>query len=307
MLKGLIFLASFLRSHLIFISDQKNMNNKIKFLGFLAAILSTAISCTEKITVNVGETFTRLVVDGSIATDTTAYDITLTKTADYFYNAPSPKVVDATVAISDGINTFNLHETAPGISGVYRTDNNFFGVPGKTYTLNIHLPVAIAGIADYSSSCELVHVAHLDSTKAVFHPDFGDKGAWEIRAYAKDPGNEENYYMFHLYRNGKLLTDSLHKVRVSNDKLFNGSYFDGSVMYLRSDNPDGALVPGDTITLVMSGITKEYASFIQECQSAGINIPFFSGPPANIKGNISNEAIGFFAAYSNSKASAIVK
>ncbi|MCX6252794.1 MAG: DUF4249 domain-containing protein [Bacteroidetes bacterium] len=283
------------------------MNNKIKAAALLLMTLPVAFSCTEKVTIKVGATYTRLVVDGHIATDLTAYDITLTKTADYFYNAPSPKVVNATVEISDGSNTYLLQETSPGNSGIYRTDPSFYGVPGKTYTLMVHLPEAIAGITDYSSSCELVHVARLDSTKAVFHSDFGQKGAWEIRCYAKDPGNEVNYYMFNLYRNGKLLTDSIQKLRVSDDQLFNGSYFDGGVMYLRGDNPDETLTVGDTITLVMSGITKEYNNFIQQCQAAGFNIPFFTGPPANIKGNISNEAIGFFAAYSNSRASAIVK
>jgi hypothetical protein len=29
--------------------------------------------------------------------------------------------------------------------------------------------------------------------------------------------------------------------------------------------------------------------------------PLFSGPPANVKGNISNGAIGFFAAYTTSR------
>ncbi len=31
-----------------------------------------------------------------------------------------------------------------------------------------------------------------------------------------------------------------------------------------------------------------------------ISVPLFSGPPANLPGNISNGALGFFRAYSNS-------
>jgi hypothetical protein len=56
----------------------------------------------------------------------------------------------------------------------------------------------------------------------------------------------------------------------------------------------------------MSSITKEYYNFIQEVQQAGIQIPFFSGPPANVEGNISNGGVGFFAAYSNSFAKVII-
>jgi hypothetical protein len=40
---------------------------------------------------------------------------------------------------------------------------------------------------------------------------------------------------------------------------------------------------------------------------AGFNIPFFTGPPANVKGNITHGAVGFFAAYSNSWASKTVR
>src|ERR1035438_4157354 len=192
------------------------MIKNLKSIFFFVIIMIVAVSCTEKITINVGTTYVRFVVDGHIATDTGAYSITLTKSADYFYNNPSPTVTGATVLLSDGDSTYTLHETEPGISGIYRTSQSFFGKVGKTYTLSVQLPAPIGGHSSYSASCELVHVAHLDSTKAVFHSEFGKDGAWEILAYAQDPANEVNYYMFNVYRNGVLLTDSIHKVRVSN-------------------------------------------------------------------------------------------
>ena len=67
------------------------------------------------------------------------------------------------------------------------------------------------------------------------------------------------------------------------------------------------LVPGDTVTVELNNMGKEYFGFLQEAQAElrGSN-PLFSGPPANVKGNISNGAIGFFAAYSVSRASATV-
>ena len=59
--------------------------------------------------------------------------------------------------------------------------------------------------------------------------------------------------------------------------------------------------------LQMSGITKEYYNFVQEVQIAGFNIPLFTGPPANVVGNIDNGAIGFFAAYSVTRAKCVIK
>ena len=57
----------------------------------------------------------------------------------------------------------------------------------------------------------------------------------------------------------------------------------------------------------MNSIGSGYANFIWEAQAEvqGSN-PLFSGPPANVKGNIDNGAIGFFAAYSVSRAYTIV-
>jgi FAD/FMN-containing dehydrogenase len=57
----------------------------------------------------------------------------------------------------------------------------------------------------------------------------------------------------------------------------------------------------------LSAITKEYYDFINQVKQAGFSIPFFSGPPANVVGNISSNGVGFFAAYSSSFAKTIVK
>ena len=69
------------------------------------------------------------------------------------------------------------------------------------------------------------------------------------------------------------------------------------------DQDEEVLEPGDIVTVEMNSIGEEYANFLWDAQSeiSGSN-PLFSGPPANVKGNINNGAIGFFAAYSVSRA-----
>lgn len=273
---------------------------------FLLLVLITG-ACTEKVDVKLDDTYTRLVVDGSIAADTGAYSITLTKSANYFYNEPAQKVVAAFLELTDGDTTYILHETEEGRSGVYSTDSTFSGNIGKTYTLTIVLPEVIGNTDIYSSSCALRKVTSLDSIKAVFHPDWGKEGVWTIKLWAQEPGDENNFYLFNLYRNGKLITDTINKKVISDDAFYNGSYMNGvDAVYLNHAHKWETIFPGDTITLQMSGITKEYFSFIQEVQRAGFNIPFFSGPPANVQGNISDGGVGFFAAYASSYATAIV-
>lgn len=267
-----------------------------------------AAGCTEKIDVKLDSTYTRLVVDGTIGSDTGIYRVTLTRSADYFSNEPVPKVVDAAVTLYDGSNTVLLHETQKGISGIYETNSDFTGSTGKTYTLKVDLAEPIAGNSTVEATSYLPTVTRLDSISTEFQPDWGSEGVWTIKLYAQEPANEVNYYLFNFYRNGRLMTDTITKKVVSDDKFYNGSYMNGvAVIYLNNENSWETIYPGDTIILQMSGITKEYYNFIDQVRQSGFNLPFFTGPPANVEGNISNGGIGFFAAYSSSFATTVVK
>jgi hypothetical protein len=279
-----------------------------KLLITLVFIVFLAASCTEKVTIKLDSTYTRLVVDGHIAADTMAYTVNLTTTSDYFSNTTAPRVVNATVSLTDGTNTFPLTESIAGISGVYRTQPKFAGSIGKTYTLDITLPQAIAGQTYYTAACELPGVTKLDSIQAELNTSIGKDGIWEVKIFAQDPPGQKNYYMMNLYRNGKLWSDTLDKVRVTDNQFFAGNYINGAVgFYINNSHAWETLYPGDTIMVELSGITKEYYNFINEVRQAGFSIPFFSGPPANVESNVSNNGVGFFSAYSSSYATIIVR
>jgi hypothetical protein len=95
----------------------------------------------------------------------------------------------------------------------------------------------------------------------------------------------------------------------TDDSFFNGIYAGGVVVsYLDQNSDNEKLVHGDTLTVELSVISREYYYFIQDAQSElrGSN-PLFSGPGANVKGNISNGAIGFFEVYPVSSSFTIVR
>jgi len=280
----------------------------IRNILYISLCSLLVVSCTEKIDVKLDSTYTRVVVDGNIEAQPGIYSVALTRSADYFSNEPAPRIVDATVSINDGTDTYILHESQKGVSGIYQTGPDFEGNIGRTYSLHVELAEAIAGKSSFDASSFLPPVTHLDSIRAVFHSDWGKKGIWTIKLWAQEPGNEVNYYLFNLYKNGTLMTDTITKKVVSDDKFYNGSYMNGvDVMYINNEHQWETFHPGDTVMLQMSGITKEYYDFINEVRQAGFNLPFFSGPPANVKGNITNGGFGFFSAYSNSYAKTAVK
>ena len=276
--------------------------NKIFFLT-LVLVSIVAISCTEKIDIQLDESYTRLVVDGTITTDTMAHTVVLTSTSSYFYNQPAPFVSGASVSITDGTQTFGLSEVTPGI---YRTLPDVFGVAGKTYTLTINLAKAIGGYSDYTAISAMSPVNSLDSVSLLFHPEWTKNGLWEVKCYVQEPPTID-FYRFMIYKNSTLLTDTLNEWFVTDDKFFNGNYTNGAtVAYLRQGSAQEGLIEGDTVTVEVNSISKDYYNFVIEAQAElrGSN-PLFSGPPANVKGNINNGAIGFFSAYSATRSFAI--
>ena len=271
------------------------MRKTLYIAAFFLSVLLGFSSCTERIDIKLDGTYTRLVVDGVITSDAKKHRIKLSTTTDYFYNQPAPAVRNAIVTINDGTNTLLLTEN-PLLPGIYETNEDFFGVAGKTYKLEIQLSSPINGKSNYEAFSEMPDVNPIDSIRLKYIPH------WEgvaIQAYAQDPIGV-NFYMFNVFKNSVLLTDTLNKVSITDDKLFDGNYTNGiPVAFLDQKNVREKINPGDTITLQIAGITGAYYYFVTDLQTdAGFSNPLFGGPPANVRGNINNGAIGFFAAYS---------
>lgn len=275
---------------------MKSLKNII-IIFTLALII---VSCTERIDIKLDESFTLLVVDGSITTDTMAHKVALSKTSSYYYNQPAPMVSGAQVTITDGENTFILSEESPGI---YLTKPDVYGIPMHTYTLKISLQEDIGGYSEYIASSTLYPVNPLDSIGLAFHPEYSEAGFWEVKCYVMDPLTID-FYRFLISRNQTLITDTLDEWFVTDDRFFNGNYTNGATIGMLDQSiSEEILNAGDTVTAEVNNIGKEYANFLWDTQSElfGSN-PLFSGPPANAKGNINNGAIGFFTAYSVTRA-----
>ncbi len=278
------------------------MKIKLSFLFLLAMIVWS--SCTEKMEIETEEEYVRLVVDGSFSTEKMAHTIRLTSTADYFSGEAAPVVTGAAVTITDGVATHSLPETSPGI---YRTRPDVAAVPGRKCRLEITLAAPLGGHSEYTAESAVPVFSPLDSVRLKFHPTYAEAGMWEARGFFRDTPDYD-FYRFMAFRNGILVTDTLTEWYVTDDFLFAGRYVNGwTVAFLNQYRKEESLTPGDRLTIRMDRISREYANFIQGAQSEMRgSFPLFTGPPANVKGNISNGAIGFFATYASSRATVIV-
>ncbi len=272
----------------------------ITFLGFFF------YSCSEKITLELDSTSNRCVIFGQITTDTTAHVVTIHSSGDYFNNAPPRGISGAIVRISDGVEEYILQEVDT-IPGRYITDNHVFGVPGRTYTLYVE-DVDLnedGALTSYQASSELLPVAEPDSINVFFRNEW--KG-WVVQAFAQDPPESKDYYKFLVWVNGVLNSDSLLNINVTDDTFFNGSYTNGVVIYYVFGESYNPFKVNDTITAGFCGITEDYYKFIIEAQvAARPSAPLFSGPPANPRTNFNNGALGYFTAFSISRATTVIK
>ena len=282
---------------------------KLNIISALIIFLAIFMwQCTERIEVEVDNTYTRLVVEGYVTTDTTAHTVKLSLSGDYFANKPADRISNAVVMIDDGEELVELteSETEPGL---YLTDRDYYGVPGRTYTLLIsQVDVDGDGVNEEYTAESILHpVAPMDSIglELLESPHFK---IYQVLVYAWDPP-ETNWYAFRVYRNNTLLTDTLNELVVQNDEFFNGNYTYGiPSQFLDQEEEGEALAVGDTVIFELNGITEEYYQHIVEAQSEVFyQTPMFSGPPANITSNISNGALGFFTAYSIERASTVLE
>jgi hypothetical protein len=246
-------------------------------------IVSISIfSCTEKVDIELDSTYERVVIEGYLTSEYKNHQVKISKSADYFSNKPAEPITGADVSITDGIFTYPLTEAQPGI---YKTEE-MSGVPGITYTLNINIEGEHFSASDYMHSCPPI-----DSIK--FKRFENDSNHISISIFAQEPEEEINHYAWKAYRNDTLVTDTLREIFFSDDILINGSYInDVNVQYIKAKN-------NDIITLEMLSITKPYYEYmIKVMLETDWDGGPFDGPPANFYGNISNEALGFFAVYS---------
>jgi hypothetical protein len=288
---------------------MKPHNRVYKALTIALGLMLMLVSCSEEVDFPLENTYVRLVVSGEMTTDTTVHSVKLSKSGDALNKYPGGTISNAIVTISDGSNLLTLRENQFK-PGVYETDATVYGVPGRTYTLNIsNVDVDGDGVMEeYTASSYLPKENPIDSITVLRTTEF-DKG-WLINLYAQEIGGGRNFYLIKAFKNDTLLTDSIYEyTNIADNTGFEGKYYDGfSVYTLSQDKLDERVKTGDKVTLEMDGITHDYQGFINGFISEYYpKIPIFSGPSANIPTNIEpkDKAVGFFAAYSVSRKSIV--
>ena len=275
------------------------MKNLLYTLSVVFISLSACNDSYQEIEWGLDEQQPRLVVEGGITNSRTHHKIRLTESDSYFSNKAAKKVSNATVIVSDGENSYTFQEDSV-VKGTYASEIKFAGVVGKTYTLNIELESPVNGESSYSASSTMNEGIEINNSFSYIYEnpveDFGEEDSTVLFVYVfgQEPPEPGDYYAVNLYKNSKLLNDTVDEQTVLYDDIsgINGEYNMSFIFFEQ-------FLETDKVTVEIKSVDKGYYEFIEGVQQVaeGYDPLGFSGPPANPVGNIEGGgAFGYFLA-----------
>ncbi len=282
------------------------MRNSIFAIVSILGLISFS-SCEKVIDIDLKESDNKLVIEGKLNNDGEC-TVKLTQVKNYDQDNEFPGVDDAIVVIFDDLG--NLDTLEQGIAGMFYSEE-IIGTPGVTYSLNVFW-----NNNNYTSVCKMPELVAIDSLSLRKEVFFFDTTTIAI-VHFNDPGSENNYYRYLYTINATLNKD----YNVESDRFYNGLTVETRIPIFNggpNSGPGGGgpggpgnIGPGpinpDTLRLEMWGIDQSMELYYRTLSAS---IDAGSGQqaaPANPESNITGGALGYFSAYSISKASILIE
>jgi hypothetical protein len=263
----------------------------MKKIIILFGLIALFASCEDIIEIDLNNIEAKVVIEGTINDLEEGCNIKISKTVDYFKPGTYPVISNAVVSVSDNNgNTFSFEETEPGIY----TAIDFTAIENTRYLLNVK-----SENKNYEAEVTLpqkVNIDFLSFEETPLYMEF-DEG-YVVNCHFQDPLEQTNYYRLIAYN----LSDP---EKASKSKyLFNDDLVEGNNILMQWDLDPFKL--NDTVVVEMQTLDKSTYEYYSTLFLLGDNI-FGSSNPSNPKTNLDNDALGFFAAYTISRDTIIIK
>lgn len=258
-------------------------NNTVYQIMILALILFSASGCSEKIELELDGMDSRLVIDARV-TNIPGYNrVLLSGSSDYLANEPAEPLEGARVRLLTDKSVWYLQEKE---AGEYVFPEEFAGEAPSVYVLEVETDDGV-----YRAESAIKEAIPLDSISVRPHPWLADHH--ELLIHFQDPPGEVNHYMWRVYKNEVLLTDSIHKAPFADSEAFSGRYVRVPIYIMQPE--DGIPEAGDCLRVEQYRITEAYFHFLVALRrNQGAAGGPFVGPPSNIPSNFDRQALGFF-------------
>jgi hypothetical protein len=241
-----------------------------------------------------------LVVESRIYEDSLAW-VNIRQTTSYFHPDTQQCICDAVVLIKKDDNDWDTLQYVN--KGLY-VSTSLRGVVGSMYYLRIEHEEKIYESQSYMFDRPVIY--SLTSRSFGSFGDFGDSSGFDfgggdaggglldslpyflfVNLY--DDATVDNYYLFDYFINGEAREGSYivgDDENADNDTL---SYSPGPIALFNI---------GDTVTVRANAIDRQIYTYMDQLGDAVSSNSFFSSTPYNPLSNISNGALGYFAAMS---------
>lgn len=283
----------------------------IKYSIYLLLVFFVFTSCEDVIQVDLNKNDINLfVVDAKITTTEEPY-VMLSKSILVTNDEAPVGISDAVVTISDNAtpaNSINLIEDTKK-KGYYTvpSDIDYFGVPGREYTVTIESEGVTLTAKDY-----LARVEPVDSID-IFPSKKGDMRFLAINIFSKETSGIGNYYKWEIFVNDTLLYKTS-EMAFASDELVDGNYVDSLEIFIDFHDPtkeeDRKLSLHDTVYVHQNSISMGSYDFYTAMVNQNNAGSPFSVPPANAKSNFTSSdgktVLGLFTAQDVSSSNKVI-
>lgn len=256
-----------------------------KYIYLLSTVTLLLSSCEKEIDIDLNEADQKVVIVGTVTNLEEPAQVRITKSVPFDQPNIFPAVTNGQVQITringSEISVFSLVEVEPG---VYRTQEPI-GQQGATFRLSI-----IAEGETYEAESVMPDVVEIvDFYFEEFLPGSLNPGVDFV-----DVGGRRDFYKANLFINNELKPD----IFITDD-----TFTDGQVNAALFGGPDLEFNAGDSVLIQIDHIDENnYNYWISLSQ----NVNESTAAPANPKSNISNNALGYFSAFSRTSVSGVV-
>jgi hypothetical protein len=262
----------------------------MKTILALFSFIFLLVSCEDIIEIDLDTIEPKLVIEGCINDLGDPCTIKLSKTGDYFEPGINPAVSGALVSLTDEYGIETAFEEVE--QGLY-TSESLEVFENRSYTLLVE-----SEGEDYMAEGTIPQKVVIDSLSYEIPPLIYEfEEGYMLTCYLQDPGEYRNYYRLITYKTGD--------PKNSNDLkyIFNDDFMNGNKIFMSWDLE--AFFPMDTVVVELQTLDKSTYDYYITLNSLAGGIVGASNP-SNPETNLSNDALGYFGAYTVSRDTIVI-
>lgn len=263
----------------------------MKNLIILLVLSSMIASCRKVIDVDLNSSNPVTVIEANYTAEDSTVRVRISKTSNYFGENP-PTIDGAAVNITD---ENGVSQTVVGLGNGEYELTNYVPIFNSDYTLS-----AIVNGITYTAVSTLPSPTQLLDIEYEYFPGFfGNDPGYACFLSYNDPSDTTNFFFALLSKNGEQF-DKVNDFTLSDDRLTDGNTISRPIF------ADSLFQIGDTVGMELRAVDGNVFDYYAQLRSIADGNGGQLAAPGNPIFFWTNDALGYFNAYSNSRKSVII-